>query len=96
MESLDSGHTTVKTENSQPGLDRWQGDPSSGVLLRSTRVATVVGTPWRGQQTLKAGNQIHASKLELTESTNTQTSNERLPASSSTSTSTSIKLPLEL
>ena len=39
MESLDSGHTTVKTENSQPGLSRGQ-DPSSRVLLRSTRVAT--------------------------------------------------------
>jgi hypothetical protein len=40
MESLDSGHTTVKTESSQPGLS--QGvhkgqDPSSRVLLRSTR-----------------------------------------------------------
>ena len=41
MESLDSGHTTVKTENSQPGLSQGQ-DPSSRVLLRSTRVATVV------------------------------------------------------
>ena len=39
MESLDSGHTTVKTENSQPGLSQGQ-DPSSRVLLRSTRVAT--------------------------------------------------------
>ncbi len=39
--SLDSGHTstTVKTENSQPGLSQGQ-DPSSRVLLRSTRVAT--------------------------------------------------------
>ena len=39
MESLDSGHATVKTENSQPGLSQGQ-DPSSRVLLRSTRVAT--------------------------------------------------------
>ncbi len=39
MESLDSGHPTVKTENSQPGLSQGQ-DPSSRVLLRSTRVAT--------------------------------------------------------
>ncbi len=39
MESLDIGHTTVKTENSQPGLSQGQ-DPSSRVLLRSTRVAT--------------------------------------------------------
>ncbi len=28
MESLDSGHATVKTENSQPGLNQGQ-DPSS-------------------------------------------------------------------
>ena len=41
MEALDSGHTTVKTENrdGQPGLNQGQ-DPSSRVLLRSTRVAT--------------------------------------------------------
>ena len=37
VESLDSGHTTVRTENSQPGLDQGQ-DPSSRVPLRSTRV----------------------------------------------------------
>ena len=40
MESLDSGHATVKTDNSQPGLNQGQ-DPSSRVLLRSTRVATL-------------------------------------------------------
>jgi hypothetical protein len=39
MESLDSGHTTVKTENSHPGLSQGQ-DRSSRVLLRSARVAT--------------------------------------------------------
>ena len=41
MGALDSGHTTVKTENSQPGLNQGQ-DPSSRVLLRSTRVATPI------------------------------------------------------
>ena len=51
MESLDSGHTTVKTENSQPGLSQGQ-DPSSRVLLRSTRVATVAcDCQWRVRPT---------------------------------------------
>ena len=56
MEALDSGHTTVKTENrdGQPGLNQGQ-DPSSRVLLRSTRVATrrAPGTRTRGNRTLE-------------------------------------------
>jgi hypothetical protein len=34
MGSLDSGHTTVKTDNSQPGLSQGQ-DPSSRALKRT-------------------------------------------------------------
>jgi hypothetical protein len=44
MEALDSGHTTVKTENSQPGLSQGQ-DPSSRGLLRRTRVASWLHIP---------------------------------------------------
>jgi hypothetical protein len=57
----DSGHTTVKTGDSQPGPNLNQGqDPSSRVLLRSTRVATRISIQPE-QWTAESGDIGHAS-----------------------------------
>ena len=61
MESLDSGHPTVKTENSQPGLSQGQ-DPSSRVLLRSTRVATPRGHRKITRSNTKATSDLHSQE----------------------------------
>jgi hypothetical protein len=57
MESLDSGHTTVKTENSLPGLSQAHEHESDSTyaLLTTTRQCLIRhAPPWQIRQSARA------------------------------------------